>query len=151
MRRRAALKAPPAGGSEIIIDTGPLVAFLNRADAKHEWARNQVATLEPPFATCEAVLSEACLLLRHLRGGPDGVVELVRRGLVAVSFRFEDEATAIGELIARFSSVPMSFADACLVRMAELQPRALVFTLDTDFRIYRKNRRRVIPSLMPEA
>jgi predicted nucleic acid-binding protein len=50
----------------------------------------------------------------------------------------------------RYSSIPMSLADACLVRMSELEPRATVISLDSDFKIYRRNRRQVIPVLLPK-
>ncbi|MFN2317271.1 MAG: pilus assembly protein, partial [Gemmatimonadales bacterium] len=51
--------------------------------------------------------------------------------------------------VARFASVPMSLADACLVRMTELEPQSVIVTLDSDFRIYRRNRRQVVPVVMP--
>jgi len=51
--------------------------------------------------------------------------------------------------MARYQSVPMSFADACLVRMSELWPKTPVFTLDSDFRIYRRNKRQSIPLIAP--
>ena len=69
----------------VVMDTGPLVAFLNRNDRHHQWAREQLEHIEPPLISCEPVLSEACFLLRRLDGGPSAVLELVRRGLIAPS------------------------------------------------------------------
>ena len=135
--------------SRIVVDTGPLVALLNARDAYHAWARETFDEIEPPLSTCEAVLSEACFLVRGLRGGPDAVMEMVERGVLAPSFRLEREADSVRKLMARFASVPMSLADACLVRMAELEPRVTVMTCDGDFRIYRKHGRQAVQVLSP--
>ena len=111
--------------------------------------RQQVEALQPPLMTCEAVIAEACFIVRHFEGGPGKVLDLVRRGLLSVPFHLDQEADAIEGLIERYSNVPISFADACLVRLSEIRPTAVVFTLDRDFLIYRKNRRQSIPTLMP--
>ena len=134
----------------VLCDTGPLVAFLNRRDRYHLWAKNQLAQLAPPLFTCEAVLSEACFLLRHLVGGPDAVPELLARGLIKVPFHLDDEAPRVGVLLRSYAEIPMSLADACLVRMAERMPGAVVWTLDSDFRIYRTHRNRELRVNMPE-
>jgi predicted nucleic acid-binding protein len=133
----------------VLLDTGPLVALLNRRDAYHEWARAHLADIEPPLLTCEAALSEACFLVRSLPNGPQTVMELLRQGLVAAPFRLGEEVARVSKLLARYASVPMSLADACLVRMAEQHAQSPVMTLDSDFRIYRKHGRQIIPTLMP--
>lgn len=135
--------------TRFFIDTGPLVAFLNRRDRFHPWARDVLATVDPPLFTCEPVLSEACFLVRNLRGGPDAVLELVARGLLDVGFSVSSELQVIRQLMKRFARVPMSLADASLVRMTELGRDCAVITLDGDFRIYRRNRRRTVPVVMP--
>jgi predicted nucleic acid-binding protein len=134
----------------ILMDTGPLVAFLNRRDRQHGWTVRALEQLQAPFVTCESVLSEACFLLRKTSGGTDAVMELVARGLIRVPFHFDSEAPAIRRLLARYANVPMSFADACLVRMAEQFPSALLLTLDRDFKFYRRNGRQTIPLAMPD-
>jgi len=106
--------------------------------------------LPVPLLTCEAVVSETCFLLRHARGGPSAVLELLDRGALRIAFRLEDNVGAVGRLMARYASVPMSLADACLVRMAEAHPDSRVLTLDRDFRLYRKHGRHAIPAIMPE-
>jgi predicted nucleic acid-binding protein len=139
-------------GNCTLLDTGPLVAFLNRRDCFHDWTVARMGELEPPFLTCESVVSEACFLLRATPAGPEAVLTLVERGLIWVesAFPLDKEATALRELIGRYSKLPMSFADACLVRLSEQYPGARVFTLDRDFLVYRRNRRAVIPTLMPD-
>lgn len=131
----------------IIIDTGPLVAFINVRDKYHEWSKQQWANIAPPLLTCEAVLSEACFLLRETHGGQEVVLELLKRGILNLQFRIEDSSEQIKWLLKKYSDVPMSLADACLVRMSEIYPDSRIFTLDNDFRVYRKNKRNVIPIL----
>jgi predicted nucleic acid-binding protein len=133
-----------------IVDTGPLVALLNAADNHHTWTRAALDDVEAPMATCEAVLSEACFLLHRIHGGQDALLELAARGIVTVAFSLAAELTAVRKLMERYASVPMSLADACLVRMSELDPRATVITLDSDFKVYRRNRRQAIPALLPK-
>ncbi len=133
----------------VIVDSGPLVAFFNRNDRFHRWAKEKWAGIAPPLLTCEAVLAETCFRLRHLPGGIRAVLELVNRGVIQTPFQLENEAQSIMSLISRYSDVPMSLAEACLVRMAEQHPQSRVLTLDGDFLIYRKNDRRVIPVLTP--
>jgi len=133
----------------MLLDTGPLVAFLNRRDAYHAWACAELARVRPPLRTCEPVLAEACHLVGVTAGGPGAVLELVARGLVTAPFRVQDEAAALGALVAKWADVPMSLADACLVRMAEQAPDETVMTLDSDFRIYRTRGRHVLRVVMP--
>jgi len=133
----------------VIIDTGPLVAALSRRERHHAWARAQFSHIEPPFVTCESVISEACFLVQSVDHGVDSLMQLVQRGVVAISFHLADERPAVSRLLKRYASVPMSLADACLVRMAEQLSESPVLTLDSDFRIYRKSGRAVIPTIMP--
>jgi len=135
---------------EVIVDTGPIVALLNARDEFHGWTRDAMDAIQPPMLTCEPVLTEAAYLVRKLRGGPEAVLDLVARGVLEIPFRLDAELLALRTLSTRYASVPMSLADACLVRMAEMRPRATVLTLDTDFRVYRRSGRLAIPLLMPE-
>lgn len=133
----------------VLVDAGPLLAWINPEDAHHDWAVAEFARLRPPLLTCEPVLSELAFHLLALGGDPAKAPELVTRGTLQVAFRIEDEAEALVSLLRRYRNVPMSLADACLVRLSELRDRAVVFTIDSDFRIYRRHGRLVIPTLMP--
>jgi predicted nucleic acid-binding protein len=133
----------------VIADTGPLVAFLNARDRHHAWARSELARLKPPIFTCEAVISEAAFLVQRLPGGPSAVLELVARKLVSVKPLLPAEAEEVLRLMQRYKNVPMSFADACLVRLSEMLPQPAIFTLDGDFSIYRRNGRQAIPLITP--
>jgi predicted nucleic acid-binding protein len=131
-----------------IVDSGPLVALFSERDQYHAWAVSALAGTPVPYLTCEAVLSEASFLLRA-HGGPAALVEFVRRGLIEIPFRLQAEIVRVQELMKQYSDVPMSLADACLVRAAEQHPNSVVVTADRDFRIYRKHGRQAIPVLMP--
>ena len=132
-----------------LVDTGPLVAFLNRGDTHHAWARARMEHLEPPLVTCEAVLAEACHLLRRHPEGVPALLEMVDRGLVSVGFRLDEHVRRVRELLRRYADVPMSLADACLVRMSEVASESQVLTLDGDFRVYRRLGRQAIPVILP--
>lgn len=130
---------------KIIIDTGPIVAFLNNSDEYHEWAISQFSNLRPPFFTCESVISEVCFLLRHSNNGVQNVFKLIERELIQIPFNLESEANSIEKLMRKYANIPMSLADACLVRMSEQIKNSVVCTLDSDFQIYRKEKRKIIP------
>lgn len=132
----------------ILLDTGPLVALLNRRDAFHAWSHEKASQLAPPFFSCEAVLAEAHFLLTGVHQGNQRLIELIASGRIDVSFSFAAYAARVGDLMLSYADVPMSFADACLVCMAE-QKEGRVFTLDSDFRIYRKHRREALHLLIP--
>ncbi len=136
--------------SKVLLDTGPLVAYLNKKDKYHYWAVEQFATLDPPLFTCEAVLSESCFLLRKYEKGAINILKLLERQLLTLPFRLEDELGAIKVLLDKYKDLPMSLADACLIRMAEQITDSFIFTLDSDFRIYRKNKRSIVPTIMPD-
>ncbi|HSR66300.1 MAG TPA: PIN domain-containing protein [Acidobacteriota bacterium] len=136
--------------TSVILDTGPLVALLNRRERHHAWAREILDTIEPPVFTCDPVLSEACFLLQNTGGGSDAVLELMSRGIVRSDFRVSAELDSLRALMKKFASVPMSLADACLVRMTELDRESAVLTLDGDFTIYRRNRRQTVPIISPD-
>ncbi|OYD90228.1 pilus assembly protein [Nostoc sp. 'Peltigera membranacea cyanobiont' 210A] len=134
----------------IIIDTGPLVALINNQERYHSWATKEVANLAYPFFTCEAVISETCFILRDFYGGEDTVMSLLDTGLIQISFRLSDEIGTVRELLKRYQNVPMSLADACLVRMSELINGSSVLTLDSDFRVYRKNKNEMMDLIIAD-
>jgi uncharacterized protein len=134
---------------QLLLDTGPLVAFISPRDDFHEWSVTEWAKSRPPLLTCEAVITEACFLLRNVYRGEAEVMNLLEAGILHIPLRIEDEVVKIRQLMTRYQSVPMSLADACLVRMAELYPDCPVLTLDGDFSIYRKNRDHAIATIAP--
>lgn len=133
----------------VIVDTGPLVALLNRSDTAHTWVVRTLQHIAPPMLTCEAVLAEASHLTRNLPGAREALLEMLGEGFLSIGMAVADQHSALLAMVRRYNSVPMSLADACLVRLAELHPQSPVLTLDSDFLVYRKNGRHVIPVLMP--
>jgi predicted nucleic acid-binding protein len=133
----------------IIADTGPMVAFLVKEDIHHSWAVEQFKRLPAPFLTCEPVLTEAFYLVHRLKEGKERFFKLLDSGLFAVELELMGEQKALSRLVRKYGGVPMSLADACVVRLAEKFPKASVFTVDGHFRIYRKHGRQVIPITMP--
>jgi len=133
----------------VLIDSGAVVAALRRRDQHHTWARSQLEALRDPCLTCEAVLSESFFLLERAPEGKDRFAALLDRGIIVADFSFADQRQETLRLLRRYDDTPMSFADACMVRMAELHDDSVVFTTDSDFRTYRKNGRQSIPLILP--
>jgi uncharacterized protein len=135
----------------VVIDAGPLVAYFVAREALHSWAKAMADGLPTPFLTSEAVLTETCYLLQRYKLSLAPVFELLREGVIVIAFDLGAEHRSLDTLIARYANLPMSLADATLVRLAELHDTASVFTLDGHFRIYRKHGRRQIPLIIPDA
>ena len=133
-----------------IVDTGPLVAFLDVRERHHDWAVETTRRVRGPMLTCEAVLTEAAYLLRGYPAAVESLCGLVGNGHLLVPFDLAREVDAVWRLMKKYRNVPMSLADACVVRMSELFDDHHVFTLDTDFRVYRKHARKAIPVLLPQ-
>ena len=131
----------------VIVDSGFLVALVRRDDGLHPWAFEVSGRFAAPWRTCEAVLSETFFVagaaVRHR------VAEMLRRGLIASDFSLAAEQAPVLALMDKYANVPMSLADACLVRMTEVLPDPVILTADADFRIYRRHSRQVVPCLMP--
>lgn len=134
--------------ASVIVDASFLITLLSRRDSNHRWAAEQALRYPPPWLTCEAVLSEAF----HLLGatGRPRLAALLQRRAVASAFRLDPDAEAILQLMRKYADVPMSFADACLVRMSETISQPVLLTTNADFRIYRRHGRKVVPCVMPD-
>lgn len=135
--------------TRVLLDTGPLVAYLNRNDRHHAWAVECWHALFDPLWTCEAVLSEAIFLLQSDSADPEPILGMVERRIVRLDFVMNDHRSDVFRLLRKYADQPMSMADACLVRMAELVDPCQVFTTDEDFLVYRRKGRHVIPLLSP--
>lgn len=139
-----------AASKGILLDTGPLVAYLDDDEQHHEWATQQFMRHDGPLFTCEAVVSEAWFLLRRLPRHLSRLRAMLADGVFELTFHLEDEAKPTIALMNRYDDVPMSLADACLVRLSEIHPRLPLLTLDSDFKVYRRHGRQLIPVICPE-
>ena len=130
----------PAGA---LLDTGPLVALLSENDSHHTRARRLFAECQPPLRCCEAVVAEACFLMRKVHSaGPAEVIALGRRGVFAVAIAAEEHWAGIDALLRKYSDRPISFAAACLIRCAEIHQEPRILTFDGDFGVYKWARNR---------
>ena len=133
----------------ILLDTGPLVALLDRRDQHHLWSTAVAARYQPPWYSCEPVITEASFLLRHLPDAVQAILGMLGKGIVRIEFRLEGKDQQVAALMRRYRNLPMSLADACLVSMSESQANCRVLTLDGDFRVYRRHGRQKIPLVIP--
>ncbi|MGH9197593.1 MAG: type II toxin-antitoxin system VapC family toxin [Acidimicrobiia bacterium] len=131
----------------VLVDAGFLVALLSRRDSHHAWAATQAPRFAPPWRTCEAVLSEGF----HLLGarGSSGLSALLRRRALLAAFDLDNDVESVLKLLQKYADLPMSLADACLVRMTETLPDSIILTTASAFRIYRRHSRQVVPCVMP--
>ena len=136
--------------SPVLLDTGPLVSFLSASDKHTAWVQDQWKRLRPPLLTCEAVLTEAAFILKREGADTDPLFALLERGVIRVALEISEEHPDLRVLMRRYRDRPISLADACLVRLSELHSSSTIFTMDRDFRIYRRHGNKVIPVLMPE-
>lgn len=131
----------------VIADAGVLVALFARRDRNHAWAVSQARQWPAPWLTCESALSEA-FFLSGVSGGK-ALSSFLRRGLLEIRFVAGIEIEPVLALMDKYRDVPMSLADACIVRMTEILPDPVVLTTDSDFRLYRRHSRQVVPCVMP--
>jgi predicted nucleic acid-binding protein len=137
------------GEAHAIADTGPLVAYLDRRDGYHDWASDQIDLIRPPLLVCEPVLSEAMFLLSHHSQAREAVLTMVAKGALKIAFSVGEHLEQVQRLVGKYRSQPMSLADACIVRMAELNDDYVVWTIDSDFGVYRKHGRAPLKLIHP--
>ncbi|HEX9876131.1 MAG TPA: PIN domain-containing protein [Gammaproteobacteria bacterium] len=127
----------------VLLDTGPLVALLSKDDADHERAERLFADCLPPLRCPEAVLAEACFLMRKVHAaGPAEVLALGRKGVYELSIRIDGHWANLEALLKKYADKPISLADACLIRSAEILDEPRILTFDADFLVYRWSRNR---------
>lgn len=125
-----------------LLDTGVIVALLDRDERRHLQCVEVVSDIVGPLATCEAVIAESCYLLRRTRGAPEAVIRNVANGVFQTPVRLVDQTASIEKLLKKYRNVPMDLADACLVDLADQMDTGQILTLDSDFEIYRWRSRR---------
>jgi len=128
-----------------IADTGFLVAFARDRDMHHGWAVGAAQQLTEPLLTCESVLSETAF---HL-GDAEVVFDMISEELIRLDFVCNDQLAHLALLAKRYKDRKPDLADLCLIRMSELHPKHSVITVDENFRVYRRNKREVIPLISP--
>ena len=128
----------------VVVDSGAIVGLLSKNDQKRNTAVTLFEELNRLPLTCEAVITESCFLMRQSSNGERQVLEMIRSKALQIAFSLADEVERVEALMQKYKNVPMSLADACLVRMSEIFD-APVFTFDSDFKVYRRNGKQRIP------
>jgi predicted nucleic acid-binding protein len=134
----------------VLLDTGVIVALLDRSEKFHHACAKEVQELDAPLITCEAVIAESCYLLRNLPGAPEAVIENVAAGIFQLPFQLSKEAAGVKQILRKYRDRKIDLADACLIRLADEFETADILTLDKDFEIYRWGRNkpfRILPDL----
>ena len=136
-----------------LIDTGAILALLDRSDRWHRTCIDVFQELRLPLMTSEAVLTELFHLVGDSRHEVEAAWQLVKSGAIVLATIDHSELDAIHRLMSRYSDRPMDFADATLVHLAKREQLTTVFTVDlADFETYRiegRRRFRVLPSNRP--
>jgi uncharacterized protein len=131
----------------VIADTGPLVALFNQADTFHAWAKDCLGRMDAPLLTSEAVLTEVLFLLTPMRKSRAAFEDFCLEGGLRLALDSQAHLESLITLLRKYADLPMSLADATVVRICELNHRSIVWTLDSHFRIYRHLGRKAIPLL----
>jgi predicted nucleic acid-binding protein len=133
-----------------IVDTGPLVALLDRSDRHHAWAVEVFSGVTQGLVTCEAVIAETLFLCarNRIKGRP--IHALLENQTLRVLPCLVDSPSKVLQLMRRYESVPMTLADGALLHLHETLSNSIVVTCDRDFRIYRRSRNRPVEALAPD-
>lgn len=139
--------------AEVLIDTGAILALLDKADRWHVVSLTAVEKLRLPLLTSEAVLTETFHLIRRSKTEMDAVWALLRSGAIVLATIQHSELAQINALMTRYRDRPMDFADATLVFLAERESIQAILTVDqNDFATYRiagRRRFRILPVERP--
>jgi uncharacterized protein len=132
----------------VLLDTGVIVALLDRNEAFHKQCADAIQTLDAPLLTCEAVIAETCYLLRNLPGAPEAVIANIETGMFQLAFQLSRQAPAVKQSLRKYRDRKIDLADACLIRMAEEFATGDILTLDRDFAVYRWGRNKPFRMLL---
>ena len=134
----------------VLLDTGVIVALLDRSERFHEACAEAIRELESPLITCEAVIAESCYLLRNLTGAAEAIIENVAAGIFQIPFQLSGEAAGVKQVLRKYRDRRIDLADACLIRLADEFETGDILTMDRDFAVYRWSRNkpfRILPGL----
>jgi uncharacterized protein len=131
----------------VLLDTGVIVALLDRSERRHEACAEAVRELEAPLITCEAVITESCYLLRNFAGAAEAVIDNVAAGIFQIPFQLSREAASVKQVLRKYRDRQIDLADACLIRLADEFGTADILTLNRDFAVYRWGRNKAFRML----
>jgi predicted nucleic acid-binding protein len=131
----------------VLLDTGVIVALLDRSESAHETCAEAAGHVEGPLLTCEAVIAESCFLLRNLPGAAEAVIANVIAGIFQIPFQLARDSIGVRSILRKYRDRRIDLADACLICMAEELGTGEILTLDKDFEIYRWGRNKTFRTL----
>ena len=132
-----------------LVDTSFIVALYNRSDRRHAQCELMLDAIKQPAVTCEAVISESCFMLRQVRGAATDLLATIESGALEIRFHLDRSVGKVRTLLDKYRDFHASFADACLVQMADELDTGDILTLDSDFKHYRWRRNRSFNLLIP--
>lgn len=133
----------------VLLDTGVIVASLDRSELFHEICADTISRIKSPLVTCEAVIAESCYVLRRLNGAAEAVVLNVAAGIIQVPFSLTQSARQVHDILRKYRDGDIDFADACLIHLATELSSPDILTLDKDFEHYRWGRNNAFSLLVP--
>lgn len=133
--------------TSIAVDSGPLVAFLDRRDGYHQQAVQFFSSNRRPLITNIAVLVEVCALLDFDKTAGGSLLEWVVRAFV-VDRETVDDLGRIAEVMRKYADLPADFADASLLAMCERRKIPDIATFDSDFTVYRLKNRKALTNVV---
>ena len=133
----------------VLLDTGVIVALLDRSERHHVCCASAIEGLERPLVSCEAVIAESCYLLRRLPGAAETILQNIERRAFQIPFQLSRSTTPVRSILRKYRNLPADFADACLIHLADDLNTGDILTLDSDFRSYRWRRNRPFNLLVP--
>ncbi|HZP64059.1 MAG TPA: PIN domain-containing protein [Terriglobales bacterium] len=132
----------------ILLDTGVIIAWLDRSERYHGQAANLAKELRQPLITCEAVVAEAFYLLRRIPQARGSIMDNLASGVFQIPFRLAESADEIKLILRKYRDRNIDLADACLIHLAEAFDTAKILTLDRDFLFYRWGKNKVFEPLI---
>lgn len=132
----------------VLLDTGVIVALLDRSERHHAQCVEVLQGIQVPLVTCEAVLAESCYLLRNLRGAAAAVLDNVAAGIFQLPFQLSKDAAVVKRILRKYQDRRIDLADACLIALADEFQTGEILTLDNDFHIYRWGRHKPFHNLI---
>ena len=133
----------------VLIDTGAIVALLDRSERHHEACVETLEHLTSPLVTCEAVIAESCYRMRRLPGAAEAVLENVAKGVFRIPLELAAAAPQVQRILRKYRNQEIDLADACLIHLAGEVRSGDILTLDSDFEVYRWGANRPFQRLLP--
>jgi uncharacterized protein len=133
----------------VLIDTGVIFALLDPDERAHERCVQALRGLYRPLATCEAVITESCYLLRNKPDAVEALLANINSGFFQLRFDLVDSVVHVQRILEKYRDTPADFADACLIQLADELDTGDILTLDSDFKHYRWRRNKPFRLLIP--